>query len=207
MCKRRTLAWHVTAWLEPIIMWTRLPVPTKNPDIMRWIVLFIKINWKSQRHYLDKLGMRDESRERKKLNRKLKLTSVFLASSAKFFLTCLTLYRLNYTPPKRQHLENLHLDAKDKSSQGIKKKGRKKERETAWKKKNWKENVEPKFESCVSLRLPVFLYHDWLMEHMWNIKTSIQNEIVFYMWTYMCLEYVDLNSWSNRDKGSWLRPK
>ena len=35
--------------------------------------------------------MRDESRERKKLNRKLKLTSVFLASSAKFFLTCLTL--------------------------------------------------------------------------------------------------------------------
>lgn len=43
----------------------QLPVPTKNPDIMRWIVLFIKINWKSQRHYLDKLGMRDEKVEPK----------------------------------------------------------------------------------------------------------------------------------------------
>ena len=42
--------------------------------------------------------MRDESRERKKLNRKLKLTSVFLASSAKFFLTCLTLLPFKLLP-------------------------------------------------------------------------------------------------------------
>ena len=71
--------------------------------------------------------MRDESsqyeRKRKeekdeKVEPKVEMR-VFLASSAKSFLPYLTLLPLKLlptNPPKRQHLENLHLDTKRKSS-------------------------------------------------------------------------------------------